>query len=103
MQTNRKAAALSGAAQKKSQLQSIGNNASAQRNRVLAALRTHGSLTTLEARRRLDVLHVAARVLELRDAGFQIMTAWAWDHTAEGSPHRVAKYFLLGEPQAEAL
>lgn len=103
MTNNKKAAALNeSAAQNKVHTKSTSNDAAAQRNRILAALRTHGSLTTLEARRRLDVLHPAARVMELRDAGFVITTVWSVDHNEVGSPHRVARYHLLSEPQAEA-
>ncbi|WP_416047932.1 helix-turn-helix domain-containing protein [Cupriavidus basilensis] len=80
-----------------------GNSATAQRTRILAALRAHGSLTTLEARRRLDCLHPAARVMELRNLGYLISTIWQWDHTAEGCPHRVARYCLLSEPVREAV
>jgi hypothetical protein len=69
------------------------NTASAQRARLLDALRRE-SLTTLEARRKLDVLHPAARVMELRRAGHNIATAWTTDLTAEGNPHRVARYIL---------
>jgi cell division septum initiation protein DivIVA len=103
MAQNKRAAALATAAQIKAHAKSISNDAMAQRNRILAALRTHGSLTTLEARRRLDVLHPAARVMELRDAGFLISTVWSVDHNELGSQHRVARYHLLSEPQAEAL
>ncbi|CAE6946238.1 hypothetical protein R69608_05536 [Paraburkholderia nemoris] len=102
MAQNKKAATRKSAA-KESVKQQYSNDATAQRNRILAALRTHGSLTTLEARRRLDVLHPAARVMELRDAGFLISTVWSVDHNELGSQHRVARYHLLSEPQAEAL
>jgi hypothetical protein len=68
-------------------------NAAAQRARLLDALR-RDSLTTLEARRLLDVLHPAARVMELRREGHNIVTAWTTDTTPEGNAHRVARYFL---------
>lgn len=71
------------------------NSASSQRARLLAALR-NGPLTTLEARRLLDVLHPAARVMELRQLGHNIVTAWDTDITSEGNPHRVARYLLKG-------
>jgi hypothetical protein len=69
------------------------NTASAQRARLLDALHRE-SLTTLEARRKLDVLHPAARVMELRRQGHNIVTAWTTDLTSEGNPHRVARYIL---------
>ncbi|GAB6036977.1 helix-turn-helix domain-containing protein [Fundidesulfovibrio butyratiphilus] len=69
------------------------NTASAQRARLLDALRRE-SLTTLEARSKLDVLHPAARVMELRRRGHSIVTVWTVDLTPEGRPHRVARYIL---------
>ncbi|GAB6038193.1 helix-turn-helix domain-containing protein [Fundidesulfovibrio butyratiphilus] len=69
------------------------NTASVQRARLLDALRRE-SLTTLEARSKLDVLHPAARVMELRRRGHSIVTVWTTDLTPEGRPHRVARYIL---------
>ena len=73
-------------------------NASAamQRARLLAALKQR-KLTTLQARRELDVLHPAARVMELRRDGYPIESAWTHDVTSEGHLHRVARYELTGE------
>ncbi|MDP1672844.1 MAG: helix-turn-helix domain-containing protein [Burkholderiales bacterium] len=68
----------------------------AQRGRLLAALKTR-PLSTLEARRELDVLHPAARVMELRRDGYPIERAWTHDVTSEGYLHRVARYHLTGE------
>lgn len=69
------------------------NSAFAQRQRLLKRLRV-GPLTTLDARRDLDVLHPAARVMELRQSGLQIETVWTHDLNGEGRPHRVALYIL---------
>ncbi len=68
----------------------------AQRQRLLAALR-HAPITTLAARKTLDVLHPAGRVMELRKAGHEIITHWTHEHTAANVPHRVARYILLKE------
>ena len=67
--------------------------AAAQRQRLLEALK-RGPVTTLEARESLNVYHPAARVLELRDAGNRIVTAWVTAPDAWGRPHRVARYVL---------
>lgn len=72
------------------------NTASAQRNRILAHLEKNRSLTTLQARRLLDVMHPAARVMELRKRGYDILTNWKYDTTTEGGKHRVAEYVLMG-------
>lgn len=70
--------------------------AAAQRARLLAELKLR-KLTTLSARRDIDVLHVAARVMELRREGYPIETVWTTDVTSEGFTHRVARYELTGE------
>ena len=78
------------------------NSADAQRVRLLTFLRHAGHITTLEARRDLDVLHPAQRVLELRNQGVNIVTHWTVQETECGKPHRVAKYVLGAAKQAEA-
>ena len=65
------------------------NSNHAQRTRILEWLRRE-SLTTLQAREHLDVMHPAGRVKELRKQGFNILTYW----TIENS-HRIARYVLL--------
>ncbi|NMV41838.1 helix-turn-helix domain-containing protein [Ralstonia insidiosa] len=96
MDTNKKAAPNKEAAKYQKQTQSSPNSAAAQRERILTALRD-GPLTTLQARSELDTLHPAARVQELRAEGHSITTVWAWDFSAAGFPHRVARYVLTPE------
>lgn len=69
----------------------------AQRQRILEALH-YRSLTTLECRHELDVLHPAARVMELRKQGHDIQTVRVPDLTAEGRAHNVARYILRHSP-----
>ena len=76
------------------------NSQSAQRFRLLAALRK-GPISTLEARKFYDILHPAARVQELRDRGHCIDTVWTEDFTSEGKPHRVAQYLYRGMKGAQ--
>lgn len=73
------------------------NTSAAQRARILAWLQAGRPLTTLEARRELDVLHPAGRVEELRKAGIQIATSWIKEPTDGGQLHRVGRYHLLVE------
>lgn len=70
------------------------NSAHTQRLRLLAAFETRHSLTTIEARRDLDILMPAARVFELRARGFDIATIWTDDLTECGRKHRVARYVM---------
>lgn len=69
----------------------------AQRSRILNHLRNSGPLTTLEARNSLDVMHPAARVMELRQQGFNIVTHRRTDYTDQGDPHVVAQYVLFAK------
>ncbi|MHB1076397.1 helix-turn-helix domain-containing protein [Thiobacillus sp.] len=71
------------------------NSAHTQRLRLLAAFETRHSLTTIEARRDLDILMPAARVFELRARGFDIATIWTDALTECGRKHRVARYVLM--------
>lgn len=69
-----------------------GNSTDSQRARILAWFRTCSTLTTLQARQQLDVMHPAARVQELKSLGCKIDTVRTTDMTPEGKAHRVAKY-----------
>lgn len=76
------------------------NSAASQRQRILSWLRNVGPLTTLQARKQLDVLHPAARVMELRKAGHDIVTHRRFDESIRGRRHNVAEYVLVIEPGA---
>lgn len=70
-------------------------SARAQRQRIEAWLREHGSIDTLTARRELDVLIPAARIHELRHRhGLRIDLVWIDRPTDCGKTHRVGKYVL---------
>ncbi len=73
-------------------------SANAQRRRLLDALRC-GKVSTLEARRNLDILHPAMRVRELRLDGYDIQTVRVSADTGFGVKHSVARYVLMAEPQ----
>lgn len=73
-----------------------GNSASAQRKRLLEALRIK-PMSTIEIRRKLDILGVAPRILELRRKGNSILTQWHVEPTECGRLHRVALYVLVKE------
>lgn len=70
------------------------NCAEAQRARLLDRLQ-QGTLTTLEARSELDVLHPAARAMELRGLGYCIETLRTREYSECGQLHTVARYVLL--------
>jgi hypothetical protein len=76
-------------------------SSSAQRRRVLDALRS-GPKSTIQLRRDWDILSPAARVLELKRRGSDILTQWVHHATDCGKLHRVALYVLLRETGGHA-
>ena len=76
------------------------NSAAAQRARVLDAMRS-GPKSTIQLRRDWDVLSPAARVLELKRRGAEILTHWVHEATDCGKLHRVALYVLLRETSGQ--
>ena len=73
-----------------------GNGAAAQRLRAIDLLRT-GPKSTIQLRRDGDILMPAARILELKRRGFDILTNWVHEATECGKVHRVALYVLMRE------
>ena len=96
--TNDKAAGLAGAGgfgdAANNGTNHAGNTAAAQRARLLDWLRRR-PITTITARRDLDILMPAARVHELRVRGFTILTHWVREETDAGRLHLVALYTLI--------
>ncbi|WP_366759873.1 helix-turn-helix domain-containing protein [uncultured Thiodictyon sp.] len=67
-----------------------------QRAKIEAHFRAHRSLSTLEGRNELGIMHPAARVQELRDSGYRIDTVWTHQTDTTGRRHRVARYHWRG-------
>jgi predicted ArsR family transcriptional regulator len=74
------------------------NSASSQRSTILKYLNEHGSLTTLQCRDELGIMHPAARVRELREAGHKIVTHWVRSEDRTGTKHREARYVSFFQP-----
>lgn len=70
------------------------NSTASQRQRILAHLKKHKSITTIEARSVLDILHPAGRIKELIAKGYFIHKIWVQEPTDCGRLHRVARYYL---------
>lgn len=75
------------------------NKNEAQRQRLIERLLIVGMIDTITARRELDILCPAARVLELRKRGHLIDTVKIQRQTDCGKLHRVGLYILRGEVQ----
>lgn len=71
------------------------NSSAAQRQRLLEALR-QGMVSTITARRDLDILSPAARIIELRKH-HRIDTVRVNQPTDCGKLHRVGLYALISE------
>lgn len=71
------------------------SRASSQRARLLECLRKNDSINTIEARSWIYILHPPARILDLRQRGFDIATIPDLSQTGDGVVHRVARHFLL--------
>jgi hypothetical protein len=68
---------------------------------LLAAALRQFTISTFEASRYLDIYHPAGRIKDLREDGFEILTLWTTTKTESGTPHRIGRYMLIREPQAE--
>ena len=86
-------------AYKHTQVDSTNNTNHNQRLRLLDYLKTHGTITTLQARSELDILAPAARIFELRhNYGYRINKVDIVDFTEARRKHTgIAKYVLVSE------
>lgn len=72
-------------------------SAASQRAAILQHLLNEGPLTTLYAREKMGIMSPSARVLELRQQGYLIITHWTTSTDVSGTKHRVAVYVLLSD------
>jgi hypothetical protein len=79
------------------------NSSNNQCLKILDWLFEKGNITTTEARKHLDIMSPAARVLQLKQAGYLIITVkdtWASEH---GIKHKgVARYVLTQNEPIES-
>lgn len=68
-----------------------------QADRVLAYIRTFGSITTLEAFRDLGITRLSARIFELRARGLEIDSTNVTSKNRYGENCTYAKYYLRKE------
>lgn len=77
------------------------NSSAAQRHRLLDALYC-APVSTLQARKSLDILMPGTRVFELRAMGYPIDTIRVKQPTDSGKLHTVALYVLQSNPKGDA-
>ena len=79
------------------------NSAFNQRLKLLDYLLERGSITSAEAREKLDIYYPPARIFELRQAGYLIVTIWDNWTSEHGIKHRIARYVLTQKQPIEAV
>ncbi|WP_293999937.1 helix-turn-helix domain-containing protein [Sphaerotilus sp.] len=80
-----------------------GQSGTRQCDRLLAALRQFGLVTTYEASRYLDLYDPRARKMDLRNAGHPIATMWCHTPTESGDLHRIGAYYLARDAAQQHL
>lgn len=78
-----------------------GDSSSTQAERLLAALREVGNVTTFEAMRFLDVFDPRPRKLWLVRQGHNVITSWRVCFTEAGERHRIGVYSLVAGTQQQ--
>ena len=77
------------------------NSAFNQRLKLLDYLLEHGSITSSEARDKLDIYYPPARIFELRQAGYLIVRVWDNWTSEHGIKHRIARWVLTQKQPVE--
>lgn len=75
--------------------ETIPQSCAKQRHAILSHLQQGNCLTTLCAREELGIMHPAARVMELRADGYNIVTHHRGEYDSTGTWHSVAEYVLM--------
>lgn len=75
------------------------NENRAQAQRIFDYLSVHHRATTIELRAKLDILHPAGRIKDLRRDGRGIETIYEQHPTECGKLHRVGVYVLISQPK----
>lgn len=88
---------------KKTKSKFTDNSAFNQRLKLLDWLFERNSITSNEARERLDVYYPPARIFELRQAGYLIVTIWDNWTSEYGIKHRIARYVLTQKQPVETV
>ncbi len=72
-------------------------NGPTQSKQLLEYLLNHKSVTTIDCRDKLSIMHPGARIKELRDQGWPIGTSIYQQIDASGNNHRAGQYYLQVE------
>ena len=78
------------------------NSAFNQCLKLLDYLFEHGSISSAEAREKLDVYYAPARIFTLRQNGYLLNTVWDNWTSEHGIKHRIARYVLTQKEPVES-
>ena len=67
------------------------------KTRILNHFKNHGSITSMEAFQYYGITRLSARIKDLRDLGYDIVTIMMESINRYGESTRYAKYVLKGE------
>ena len=79
------------------------NSLQNQRLKLLDYLLERGSITTSEAREKLDIYYPPARKFELCQAGYLIETIWDNWTSEYGTKHRIGRYVLTQKQPLDSI
>jgi hypothetical protein len=79
------------------------NSAFNQCLKLLDYLLERGSITSAEAREKLDIYYPPARIFTLRQNGYLINTVWDNWTSEHGIKHRIARYVLTRKEPLESV
>lgn len=96
------AAAPTTTPRKQTHLNFSDNSAHNQRLKLLDWLFEKGSITTKQAQKELDIYYPPARINELRQAGYLIVTVWDIWISEYNIKHRIARYVLMQKQPVES-
>jgi hypothetical protein len=99
--TKNKGAAASTTTPKTTKANFNDNSAFNQCLKLLDYLLEHGSITSAEAREKLDIYYPPARIFTLRQNGYLINTVWDNWTSEHGIKHRIARYVLTQKQPVE--
>lgn len=70
-----------------------------QNGRIIDYLMKNGSITQLDAMKDLGIMRLGARVFDLKERGYNIVTVMVEDLNRFGEPTRYARYYLKGDKE----
>lgn len=84
---------------KSNNVESYDNSLLTQHIRILFHFQKNKTLSTIQAREELGILHPCGRIKELRAQGHKIITTWVYESDSNGVRHRIGLYVYIHGPK----